>query len=539
MYKALIVDDEPSARNGIRDCIDWSKYNIKVAGDADDGTTALKIIKKEKPDIILTDVKMSQMHGIELAKEVRALYPDTKIIFISGYDDVDYIKSALKLKAIDYVLKPIDLVELEEVIKKVVNIIEEEDRQNDIILGMEKKLIESVPLLRDKFLKTLVFGDIEETRLIEDRIEFLNLDLTMDGKYCIMIIDIDDQVQLFKGMKEKDQQLISLSVINISKELIKIYYNGYVIEKERGEFVCIIQANETSDLFDIEKVAEHIQITLGNKLDLSISIGIGKIVDNLSLLMNSYYNANKALAQKLFVGKNQIFTLENDTETYNSDLNIDLKKEEKIKFLLKAGEKDEVINFINNMFNKLLDNRNLDIKQFQIICFQLIHITFSVLMELEITTNKNSINEGVLWNKLIETETLEDMKNIIVDHYKNVNMLLQENSNGSDNYTIQNIKSIIEEKYFENITVNDISKLVFLSTNYICMIFKRDTGTTINDYITRIRIEKAIEMLKDPGIKLYDICYAVGYSDPSYFSKVFKKYTGLSPKQYKENQVLT
>ena len=340
-------------------------------------------------------------------------------------------------------------------------------------------------------------------------------------------------------MKEKDQQLISLSVINISKELIKIYYNGYVIEKERGEFVCIIQVNETSDLFDIEKVAEHIQITLGNKLDLSISIGIGKIVDNLSLLMNSYYNANKALAQKLFVGKNQIFTLENDTETYNSDLNIDLKKEEKIKFLLKAGEKDEVINFINNMFNKLLDNRNLDIKQFQIICFQLIHITFSVLMELEITTNKNSINEGVLWNKLIETETLEDMKNIIVDHYKNVNMLLQENSNGSDNYTIQNIKSIIEEKYFENITVNDISKLVFLSTNYICMIFKRDTGTTINDYITRIRIEKAIEMLKDPGIKLYDICYAVGYSDPSYFSKVFKKYTGLSPKQYKENQVLT
>ncbi len=539
MYKALIVDDEPSARNGIRDCIDWSKYNIKVAGDADDGTTALKIIEKEKPDIILTDVKMSQMHGIELAKEVRALYPDTKIIFISGYDDVDYIKSALKLKAIDYVLKPIDLVELEEVIKKVVNIIEEEDRQNDIILGMEKKLIESVPLLRDKFLKTLVFGDIEETRLIEDRIEFLNLDLTMDGKYCIMIIDIDDQVQLFKGMKEKDQQLISLSVINISKELIKIYYNGYVIEKERGEFVCIIQVNETSDLFDIEKVAEHIQITLGNKLDLSISIGIGKIVDNLSLLMNSYYNANKALAQKLFVGKNQIFTLENDTETYNSDLNIDLKKEEKIKFLLKAGEKDEVINFINNMFNKLLDNRNLDIKQFQIICFQLIHITFSVLMELEITTNKNSINEGVLWNKLIETETLEDMKNIIVDHYKNVNMLLQENSNGSDNYTIQNIKSIIEEKYFENITVNDISKLVFLSTNYICMIFKRDTGTTINDYITRIRIEKAIEMLKDPGIKLYDICYAVGYSDPSYFSKVFKKYTGLSPKQYKENQVLT
>lgn len=531
MFKLVIADDEPSARYGIRDCIDWKQFNIDVVGEADDGTTALEIIEETKPDIVITDVKMSNMDGIKLAKLLREQNYNIKIIFISGYDDVDYIRSALKLDAIDYVLKPIDLEELENVISKVVTLIKEEKQKEKIMDQMEQKLLKSMPLLKEKFLIDLVLNDFEDISMLKEKLKFLNMNLSIEGKYCILIVNID-KTNSYKDRSEKDRQLTSFVVMNICQELINQYFKGYIVEKGQDNFLCIIELDEENATKNLYELATYIQFNLYRCLQLDITIAMGNIVNHISLLSESHVIAERALSQKLYLGKNQIIT-DDDIETnYGSEYYISLTKEEKIATLLKVGNEEKLMDTLTDFFSKLYDTKNTNVKYFQVICLQLFHVALKVLIELELNIEELR-NEQLMWETILKADTLKEMEKIILIHYKTVNDFIKEKNSNKNNSVIVKIKDIIQQKYYSNITVNEIADEIFLTSNYICKIFKQETGITINEYLTKIRIEKSKEMLEEPQNKLYDICYAVGYSDPSYFNKVFKKNTGLSPSQFR------
>ncbi len=542
MLKLFIVDDEPDTREGLRYYFNWDKYNIEVIGEADDGSTAIPMIIQEKPDIILTDVKMPEVDGIQMAKQIKELDINAKIIFISGYDDIAYIKSALKLAAIDYILKPVDLNELEKVIEKVVKMINEEKDAEDLLYKMNAKLRKSMPTLREKYFMTLVRDGINDEKDVNKKMEFLELDLPMEAEYCAVVVSIDDKAESFDDMSEKDKQLVSFSVINICEELISNSMKGYTFENRPGEYVCILRLQREQDeegIFyedteNLYSLLSSIKDSVFQFLKISVTIGVGLTVQSLKGISKSYSKAYENVNQKLFLGKNKIITIDSLDAEEDYIYQFDFSNTQQLSNIIKSADEEKLINAIDIIFKDIARYKYANVKYCLNICLQLILTASRQLIELHINVDESRFDEKKVWEQIFEVETLEDMKGLITNYLVTVSRYVSEKRNSKGRNIIENIKGIIDRKYNENMTINDLAKEVYLSTTYLCMVFKQETGETVNEYITKVRIEKAMELLKDPSYKIYDICYDIGYIEAGYFSKIFKKHTGLSPTEYRE-----
>lgn len=534
MFKLLIVDDEQDTREGLRYYFDWEKHDIQVIGDADDGTTAIDFIIREKPDIVLTDVKMPHMDGITLSNKIREINSKIKIIFISGYDDAVYLKSALKLEAIDYILKPVEMGELAAVIQRVVKIINEEKLKEKRLYEMSVKLMESMPMLREKFFMTLVRDGIDIGEDVENRMRFLELELPIENNYCTFILSIDDKADKIDMLSERDKQLISFSVLNICDELVNNGLKGYTFENRKGEYVCILTIRCDEDEEKLYPLINDIKDNLCKYLNLSVTIGVGLTVQGLRNIVRSYSAAYLNINQKLFLGKNRIITMDSLETLEDCDYSFDFSRLGQLVSILKSANREKIILSMDDIFSEMSRDNKGNINYCLNICLQLILTASRQLMELKISIDDPKLNENEAWKQMLKLETLHDMKSFITDYFLLVSSQIEEKRNKKSRNVIGKIKAVINSKYTENISINEIAKEVYLSTTYLCMIFKQETGETINDYLTKLRIEKAKELLRDPRNKLYDICYAIGYTEPGYFSKIFRRYTGLTPTEYRE-----
>ena len=404
MYKLLIVDDEKSTRTGLRDYFDWKEYNVHVVGVAINGVEALDKIPELKPDIVLTDIKMQSMDGIELASKIKEQYKNIKIIFISGYDDIEYIKSALKLEAIDYILKPISFEELEAVIKRVVTIIKEEEIKKKAIDEMEEKLFRSMPLLREKFLMSLIRKRKYSSDVIEEKLKFLGLSFPVKALFCSIVINVDDYVSQFEGMTELEGQSIAFGIMNICQELINKDFDGYIFENSLEEYVGILNLKDMNYEEKLLKLASEIKEVLVKFLNISVTIGIGKTVETLAKVHQSYDMAYQAVSHKFFLGKNKIITMDTIDTSSDDAFVFDIHLWEKISLTLKAGKFDRILDLFDKLFNSMKQSRKSDIRYLKNICMQLLLNASRLLMELEIKSDKFDIT-GV--------ETNENKKNLM------------------------------------------------------------------------------------------------------------------------------
>lgn len=534
MYTIYIVDDSSNTRSGLKELFKWDKLNIKIIGDADDGSTALPEIIQNKPDIVLTDVKMPIMSGIELSKRIRSTLPKTEIIFMSGYDEVTYIKSALKLEAIDYIFKPLDFDELELTLKKVITKIDGERTQSRIISEMDAKLIQSMPLLKDKFFELLILGSFNDKEEIFNRSKFLGIDMP-DGKYSVMVISEDNNYNSMSGKNVKDRLLLSFGILNIITELINSSFIGYTFEKNPGEYVCIININDIYTGDSLYNLASDMQHKLAQFLEVSVTIGISGEAKSLLELKTVYEAASDAARKRFYCGKNKIIVadilMQSDTTITASN------KDNMNEFAesIKEGDSSQMWSIIDSIFNNM--NETTGYEECCDICLQLIAVSAGIQSEFEITLPDKEYSMVNVIHTLFKLETLSDIKQYLLTYFRKICRLVIEKRENKSKNVIEIIKNIINKRYNENLSINMIANEVYLTPTYICLLFRQETGYTINNYITKVRMEKAKELLKKINIKLYDISSHVGYENPSYFSKQFKKYTGMSPREYRNKML--
>jgi two-component system response regulator YesN len=537
MYRLMIVDDEMSTRTGLRDYIDWSSYGIEVVGEATNGESGLALYKELLPHIVITDIKMPNMNGIEFAKHLREEDANVKIVFISGYDDVDYLKSAMKMDAIDYILKPIDRKELGAVFNKISRLADSEKQQRELMSQMTAKLYQSVPLLKEKFLLRLIMERENNNIELESQINFLELDLPLEAEYGVSVISMDDRELLFERLSQKEIELISFSIQNICQETIDRYMQSYVFEYRKGMFAAILSFRVESE---VELLYEMLT-DLKDKLDdflikfmrISVSIGVGNSVRHLGKLRQSFVQAEDALQQKLFLGKNQLIRVDqlNVSDSFNHK-GIH-EKMDKITVLLKAADLGKISVFLDELFGGIAQKRSATIKFCRMMSRDIMLLTSQFLVETDTWNEQLEVMEEAAQGNLSKLETIEEMKAAVYSYMQAASQSISDKKNSKSRNVITKIKSIIENHYAENLTISQIAEEVYLTTTYVCLIFKQETGYTLNDYVTKVRMDKAIELLTDTSDKLYDICYAIGYSEPSYFSKMFKKYSGLSPSEFR------
>lgn len=536
MFKLVIVDDEPTVLNGLSTYFDWDSYGIELVGQADDGYSGLILIEKVKPDIVLTDVKMPNMDGIRMSKEIRNRFPYTKIVFVSGHNDADYLKSALQVHAVDYIFKPVKMRELRKVVERVVEALQSEEKERRLVKDMQVKLTQSMPLLQEKFLMSVIRDGIAKPADVQKKLEFLGLELPVEALYIALVVTIDDIAEVLGERTERDKQLLSFSVLNVIQELIGTHMAGFAFENQNGEYVGILVLNkgEVGQEESLITLAEDIRNNLHQWLKISVTIGVDEQVTSITGLPLSYKHAREAADQKWYLGKNRIITMDNLENGEESLYRFDAEQSERLSSALKAGDHNRLDSELNDIFQPLARNRKDGFKYIRNVSLQLILLSGRVLLDLNVQSEDWDSKEAEVQEQVLKKETMSDLRHLVASYLTEVCTCVQEKRNGKSSNVIERIYALIEERYPENLTVADIAEGVFLSPTYVSILFKQETGETVYEYLTKIRIEKAKELLRDPRIKFYEVCHAVGYADASHFSKLFKKITGYTPSSYRD-----
>lgn len=544
MYTLLIVDDEPTVRMGLRSYFDWASYGIELAGEADDGDVALEMIAREQPDIILTDVRMPSMDGITMSQRISAEYPDIKIIFVSGHDDADYLKSAMKVSAVDYIFKPVNLQELGTVIKRVVADLDAKSSEKMHKEELLVKLKEGMPLLREKFLLSLIGEGAPKAELAE-RVAFLGLDLRADAAYWVMVVSVDDLAEVMESRSERDRQLLWYSVLNIFEELLGTHMRGYAFEHRAGEFVGVLQLAEQDSDSGTEAaealfaLAGDLRSNLSRWLKISVTIGISDLAAGLTGLAPAYKQAREAADYKWYLGKNRIITMDSleGAEPEGSAIRkFDYELNDALISALKADDEIKAREAVGSIFASMAYTRPDGLKYVRNLCMQLVLAVGQLILELGAGEPELEAMEAELTEALYQKETLKEMRELIESYLAAVAGRIREKRAGKMANVIERVRAYIEQNYANgSLTVADIGKAVYLSSTYVSLLFKQETGQTVGEYLTQVRVEKAKELLRDPQYKFYDICHAIGYTDPSYFTKLFKKVTGVTPSAYRDS----
>ncbi len=519
--KLLIVDDEDITREGLKNAIKLMDLQIDEILEADDGTKGVELALSSCPDIILSDIRMARMSGIDMVDALKDRLPEACFIFMSGYSDREYLKAAIRLKAVSFIEKPIDLNELKKALTDAIDQTEETRRARQSKLFHSKAAAGRLALLLT--LPPEEAGDIAE-EILKDGIN----ELIRKNRYVtVFIIKSADSLELLddderKRISEAFDDFLSRSgsaEINIEKHDRFLVYH-------------IFSPAKLSDK-DIIKTGSALKNILPENGRYFISAG-----NSVSGAENAYRSYNKAvlLMQSSFFKDYGCLIYDSKEELLPAPKVLPDPSEAYLMALL-SGDPGKVSKAETEIEKSFSDSRNLLPNQVRDIYYKLFSAVSIAYRKLSIDPGSAFASSGSLLSFVQECNTLKELKAALSE--RSSALLDAMVHDEPENPTVLSIKEYIGRNYSrEELSVKEISDYVHMSSTYICTLFKGETGFTLNQYITLFRMDKAKELLSDPKYKISDISEKVGYSDGNYFGKSFKKAVGMTPGEYRARVML-
>lgn len=512
MYSVYLVDDQEIIVHSLEKIIDWSSFGFQVEGMFYNGLEAYEAIINKEPDLLLVDIKMPKMNGLELIKRIKEENHNIKIIILSAYGEFDYAREAIKLGVFGYLLKPLDEDELE---KQLVQIKEKLDEDNLSIKNSQMfELMEDyISNIHSKIFKRMVD---EKTTTKELKNIFGKLGLNFKkSNYIFMVAHIIEN-------KSKDERAATeLNLIHELNETLHLFDEACSFYLNTNKILCMIKDEKNrmhpiSKRMLVKKIDEQLK-RLSLKGSFTI-VSVNADEQNIKEVLKKIYR----LSHLYFYNQKRIILLEQNELTLEIK-NFEIKNQQVIIEKILLASSYEELNELSKVFERIRNENNYDTEQIYNVFDNLLDQVEKELASRHLTF----INRGSIRHNL----TLCDMENYI----KYVIELYIETLKQKDDstYIVDLAKQYAKEHLKEEISLEKIEGELNISRNYFCCLFKETTGETFWDYITRIRVEKAKELLST-GMKNYEITLEVGYENPSYLSKVFKKYVGLTPTQYRK-----
>lgn len=536
MLKVFLVEDEVVIRNGIKKNIPWEKEGFLFAGEASDGELAYPMIKKEKPDILITDIKMPFMDGLELSRIVKKEMPQIKILILSGYNDFDYAKTAINIGVTQYLLKPVSSQKLLETVKEIGAQIEKEREQARVLEMYQKEMEENVHFEQKKLWNALVAGQLSTAQLWEYG-EKVGMDFTASA-YLVF---------LFKIMQGGDSTGCSQDFIRASDEVAALsqkWEEVLTFERSPEGWAFLIKAQSEEEAKSrLAACVQELKELIGNYPQLEYFGGIGSVEHRIGDIRRSYREAGKAFSVRFFTESNQIV---NGTDI----VKLHQRQEEKIdtgsirsrksdrelvdKFL-RSGTVEEADNFMDEYFMGIGEQNYQSLLYRQYVVMDLYFTASDFMEDLKIDKEElpkecRDINEFIRCAS-VDASTREQMGML----FKEIMKLRDNRSMTKYSAVLKEARIFIQENYQrEDMSLNTVAARVNISPSYFSTIFSAETGQTFVEYLTQVRLEKAKELLMCSNLRTAEIGYEVGYKDSHYFSYIFKKIVGCSPKEYKK-----
>lgn len=535
MFKLLIVDDEKLDREGLQEQLPWDELGISTVEAAKNGIEALEIIERIKPDILITDVKMPRMDGLSLAGKALEIVPWIKIIFVSGFDDFEFVKSALLVNAYQYILKPVDTDELLHAAQKVVNerIREiKEEEENRTLVGT---INESRSLLKQKLFHDILFGTFDK-ETIWQRLRFLDIRF-YEGYFAVLLCEIDDYRLLVEEYGTEALEGHKSAISDKMKGLQGVEYTLEFVDIDPARCAAIFNfhANVKKEMveFRLKERAQRIIEEIGGTGRISVSAGIGCTVERMEDLGLSYTNSCQALLQKMFRGKGSVLFYQPKTSVKENVIDIQNIGNELVQSI-KTCDTNKGYYCLDYLFDSIEANRMSEDRFVQNYCINLISRMEISLLEMN-ERLENIFGEGVIvWEKLMKFETIPDIRQWMKNVFRAVIEHLENKNSRKNRKVVLQLTKYIEENYARELTLKDIANHFYYTPNYLGMIFKEELGQGFAEYLAEFRMKKAAELLLQRHLKLYEVAEMVGYRNVSSFINQFKLCYAMTPGEYRE-----
>lgn len=534
MWRAVIIDDDNHTLKGLSNSIEWNAYEIEIVGLAKNGEEGLMLVREHDPHIILTDIYMPRMNGIEMLQHIRDDKNEAEVIILSGYQDFEYARSAVKLDVEDYLSKPVTLEEIHRVVDRTVKKLGNKNKQIQEEKMFNDFIENNLPITQSLIFKGFLEGKRNDSPYLHNILKnVLNID---PEAYCFTVFIIEiGKSHTYINYSSSDWSLVQYAVNNVANEIIENNKNVYIIENHGNLITLLFFAprNMFAVQAEIERLGKYKIQAFKDYLKIQSWVAVGSTVENLHEIRNSYNEAMNLLAERDNIPDRDVLTKENlETKTVNA-FRRPIESYHSIIHHVINGESDLAKQKSKELIEHLSEINNFNLTEVRNIGIEFFGILITSLYNQG--TSMESIHSEVgVYKEVSYFHSIRDLEQWITRLIDSVCGKIINLSTTKHSKTIDFMKQYVNQHYNEEITLDIISEKVFFTKNYLSQIFKQDTGENFKNYLTRVRMEKAKELMQNSHLKIYEIAEVVGYNNTTYFSQLFKKYTGLNPSDFNQ-----
>lgn len=522
--KVLLVDDEMITLKMLQSLIPWKQMDLELMGMCTGGEEAYQMVLQETPDILITDIRMNGMGGLQLAEKVLAFSPQVKVILMSAYAEFSYVKEGIRMGCSNYILKPIDEDELEQSLRKVVGEIRGKQDEKKILNKSEAQI-------RMLELYRYMSRGNNLNRVLKHKNEY---DFSF-AEYAVMMIQkdsssIDEYINVsnMEFMQEK-------YVLHIIEEILTHDYKKEFLafDHEEDAWILIIRSDSVKEMLEISRQIVERFLT---ELHLNVLISFSQIGTCLEDLPQLYEQAESMRKYAFYIGEERILGYEWNCKDE------EMKEVRKIGLLREAEQAVKLHDIANlqdiieKVFELSLTYRPDVLHDTYEFCYQILYLLRRELENQEQIQTDDLKRLELSYEELKQHDSGKQLKQLMEDAVGLLQKICISESKEQFSKPVEDSLKFIEKNYNKNLSLDEISEEIAVSKNYFCYMFKREVGMSLWNYLTQIRIRHAKKLLEETDMKTYEIAFQVGYDNPSYFSKIFKKLESVTPNEYREKK---
>ena len=525
-YTVLLVDDEEEVVQVIMKKINWEGLGFSVIGYANNGVKALEMVEEYQPDIVMTDIKMPYMDGMELANRIKAEFPATRILIFTGFDEFEYAKEAVHLEVEEYILKPVNSVELTNVFTQMKIKMDQEISEKRNVEILQRYYMESLPLLQANFYSTLIEGRIRESELLKYLSDY---QITFSGPFfCCLVIHTSSS----QAPENMNPLLLSTSVQKQAEEKLGEKWKAKSFTY-LGNTVLIAQLQNESDVSELTDESDRFCRYVRRMIGAVVTVGIGTVCGNILEISKSYSGAREAVSYRGIYGATKAINIKEiaPQEMVQSGSAGEMEMANLFK-MIRLGSEQEVLDAVNRYWNQI-SFPSKSLQQHHIAVMEMVSALYRFSSNNEISMEEFGGDMGKLYTKLLDLEPETLHKWLRETSLSFREKLIHARSRSTKSFVLKAEEYVRNNFYDEEISLDRICEILGVSSSYFSTIFKKETGKSFIGYLTDYRMEQASRLLIETNEKSYIIAKQVGYTDPNYFSYVFKRRYGVSPSKYR------
>lgn len=530
--KALIVDDEKHVLEGLKNMIPWQDMGVIELDFADNGAMGWSKFSQNQPDLILTDMNMKEMNGIELIRKIREVNADIPILVLSGYDDFVYTKTAIQLNVTRYILKPSIAEEIEREIRDVINELQQKRREKSIFIDIQKQFEQSIPILREQLLNQIVTTGSQRQEVSSCKLDFFQLDPSIFEGGLLMSIKIykNDRKEIHE---ERQWQLYKFAVSNIVEELLTRHGNGYLLRYIDNRLPILLTGDTLDALADqARQLGRYIIDAVQSYLRVDLNIGIGRGYKEVFRYVLSLNESAEILEIGEMEGMNQIYSFTDLTPEFPQWVRYPVEQIQLLSEAIIDMDRTEATSLWLEIRRTFVEVNNVSLAYLHTVCTGIITNLSLKLMEHDSAVINAQYTSDML-QKIHQYRTLEGLMDYMSERIDELYTMLAERNDDQRGLSyVEFVKKAVTEQYSKKISFAELAKELNINRNYLSNLFKKEMGVSFVSFLGNYRISKAKALLMKKRYTVYEIAEMVGYQEPAYFSRMFKNITGVSPLEY-------